>query len=94
MFAACWEKIDGSGLGTAVVAASPAADGAETITGKKKGESHVYLYADKKGPPTITYYAGYGWERAGQITTMQSWQGYLNNFKERIDNPVTVRFDN
>ena len=29
-----------------------------------------------------------------QITTMQSWQGYLNNFKERIDNPVTVRFDN
>jgi hypothetical protein len=30
----------------------------------------------------------------GQITTMQSWQGYLNNFKERIDNPVTVRFDN
>ena len=28
----------------------------------------------------------------GQITTMQSWQGYLNNFKERIDNPVTVKF--
>jgi len=90
--AGCWEKIDKSGLGTAVVVDSPAADASETIAGKKKDEGHIYLYADKKTQPAITYYLGYGWEKAGEITTMQSWQGYLNDFKERIDNPVTVRF--
>jgi len=90
--AGCWETIDKSGLGTAVVVAWPAADASETIASKKKDEGHIYLYADKKARPTITYYLGYGWEKAGEITTMQSWQGYLNDFKERIDNPATVRF--
>ena len=90
--AGCWEIIDDSGLGTAVVVVSPAADASETIAGKKKDESHIYLYADKKTQPAITYYLGYGWEKAGEITTMQSWREYLNNFKERIDNPATVRF--
>ncbi|MCP4625387.1 MAG: DUF4861 domain-containing protein [bacterium] len=88
----CWEKIHDSGLGTAVLVTSPDAGGSKTIASEKKDESHIYLYVDKKAQPAITYYVGYGWEKAGKITTMQSWHAYLNNFRERIDNPVTVRF--
>ena len=89
--AGCWETIDKSGLGTAVIVASPAVNGSDDVVSKKKDEGHIYLIADKESLPVITYYTGYGWERAGQIKTMKSWQGYLDDFKERIDSPVTVQ---
>ena len=77
---------------TAVVVTSPDVQSSKVITGKKKDEGQIYLFADKKTQPNITYYVGYGWERAGDIKTVQSWQRYLNNFKERVDNPVSVKF--
>jgi hypothetical protein len=79
-------------LGTAVVVASPVVGDSEDIASKNKDESCIYLLADKKTRPAITYYTGYGWERAGQITKMKSWQRYLDDFKERIDNQVIVKF--
>ena len=92
--AGCWETIDDSGLGAAAMVISPAVQDSKIISSKEKDESHVYLYVDTVSLPVITYYTGYGWEKAGDIVTMQSWQAYLNNFKECIDNPVSVQFAN
>lgn len=88
----CWEEIDGSGLGTAVLVVSPAAEGMSDVASKLKDEAHIYLIADKGSQPVATYYTGYGWERAGQIKTVKSWREYLVDFKKRVDNPVTVKF--
>lgn len=86
----CWEKIDGQGLGSAAIVAFPAVKSLSIVEGKKKDEGHIYLITDKVAEPTITYYVGYGWEKAGQITTPKSWSAYLQNFKDRIDHPVRV----
>jgi rhamnogalacturonyl hydrolase YesR len=88
----CWEKIEDTHLGTGVLIVSPAAGDSETIASKEKDTSHIYLYADKTEAPAISYYLGYGWEKAGVITTMQSWRDYLSNYKERMDNPVRIQF--
>ncbi|MCF7957922.1 MAG: glycoside hydrolase family 88 protein, partial [Phycisphaerae bacterium] len=90
--AGCWEEIDGSGVGTAVLVASPAVSDSDHVVSKKKDEGHIYLIAEKGSRPLTTYYVGYGWEKAGAIKTMPLWRAYLNDFKDRIDNPVTVRF--
>jgi len=91
--AGCWETIDNSGLGTAVVITSLAVYGSDDVVSKKKDESHIYLIADKDAQPVTTFYVGYGWEKAGDITTVESWREYLNAFKERVDNPVIINYE-
>lgn len=86
----CWEKIDGHYLGTAAIVVSPTVERSKTVASENKDENHIYLITNKATKPAITYYVGYGWERAGQITTVESWQAYLENFKKRIDNPVNI----
>ena len=88
----CWEKIDGKFLGTGVIVSSPAVERSMAVESDTPDESHIYLLTRKTAHPAITHYLGYGWEKAGQITTLESWRAYLENFKQRIDNPVDVSF--
>jgi hypothetical protein len=88
----CWETIDELGLGTAVLVVNPDVKQTMIIGSKDKDESHVFLLADNTPSSVITYYTGYGWEKAGAFTTLETWQTYLENFKTCMDNPVTVQF--
>ena len=90
----CWEKIDGFGLGTGVLVILPPVEAFETLAPKAKDESHIFLYTGKPADASITYYLGYGWEKAGDITTVQSWKDCLESFRQRIDDPVKVRLVN
>ncbi|MEN3326987.1 MAG: hypothetical protein V7638_1794 [Acidobacteriota bacterium] len=38
----------------------------------------------------ITYWAGFGWDRAGQITSADSWKTYVDQFAERLRSPIEV----
>lgn len=38
----------------------------------------------------ITYWAGFAWDRAGQITTAESWKAYVDQFAERLRSPIAV----
>jgi len=40
---------------------------------------------------TITYWAGFAWDRAGQITTAESWKAYVDQFAERLRSPIEVK---
>jgi hypothetical protein len=71
---ACWELIDGSGLGTAVVM-NPT--NMKEVVVKK---DHVLLITSTDGKGQVCYYAGYGWARAGEIKTLAEWQAYLTQF--------------
>ncbi|HEY4425346.1 MAG TPA: DUF4861 family protein [Pyrinomonadaceae bacterium] len=39
----------------------------------------------------ITYWAGFAWDRAGQITTAEGWKTYVDQFAERLRSPIEVR---
>jgi uncharacterized protein DUF4861 len=39
----------------------------------------------------ITYWAGFAWDRAGQITTAESWKAYVDQFAERLRSPIEVK---
>jgi rhamnogalacturonyl hydrolase YesR len=74
---ACWEKIDGYGLGTGVVIAPEKVVEMREIKSQKKYESHAVLITKTDKAGQVNYRAGYGWEKAGTIKTLQDWQNYL-----------------
>lgn len=79
---ACWEELDGFGLGTGVVVDPGSIRSVEVIepVAKDMGHNAVIVNTDAEG--RIVYFAGYGWERAGVIATVDDWQAYLNEFSE------------
>ena len=38
----------------------------------------------------LTYWAGFCWDKAGQITTSDAWKTYLANFARGLACPVEV----
>jgi hypothetical protein len=40
---------------------------------------------------TVTYWAGFCWDKAGHITTPEAWQKYVDEFAEGVAAPVEVR---
>ena len=77
---ACWENLEGAGLGTGV-AMSPS-DIKEIIEMKSTGPDtgHVLIITETDAFGRLVYHAGYGWEKAGAITTEKQWQVYLKAF--------------
>ena len=39
----------------------------------------------------IAWYAGYGWERAGEITSAEEWERYLGGFAAALKAPLVGR---
>lgn len=38
----------------------------------------------------VTYWAGFAWDRAGQITSAESWRSYVDQFAEKLRSPIDV----
>lgn len=38
----------------------------------------------------VSYWAGFAWDRAGRITSAQSWNTYIDQFAERLRSPIEV----
>lgn len=43
----------------------------------------------KPGGP-VSYWAGFAWDRAGKITSAESWRTYVDQFSERLRSPIDV----
>lgn len=43
-----------------------------------------------KNNEPIVYYTGAAWDKAGKITNAKEWFDYLNNFNQKIKNPLVV----
>jgi len=41
-------------------------------------------------PGVATYWAGFAWDRAGQITSAESWKAYVDQFAERLRSPIDI----
>jgi len=86
-----WQPHADSELGTAIVAAQKDfyAWHKVIVTGEKDLDNAYFelKVLDKK----LTYYAGYGWKKAGEFITQEEWEQYLKNFSKRIDSPLIVK---
>lgn len=78
---ATWEVLDNYGLGTAVSVDPQRIESIEIINSngvKDNGHALLVIKTDNQGQ--IEYYAGYGWEKAGVITTAEKWHRYLDAY--------------
>jgi hypothetical protein len=81
-----WEPMHGEDgtTGVGVVLTNPVT--ATSIT-KEQILTHSNII---KGKPFV-YYMGAAWNKAGEITEAAVWEAYLNNFKNTINTPLTVK---
>jgi uncharacterized protein DUF4861 len=58
----------------------------------KPGEDKLnHLVILKPGINTpVTYWAGFAWDRAGKITSAESWKAYVDQFAERLSSPLEM----
>lgn len=77
---ACWEKIDNSGLGTGVVMDPSAIESYKVLKSKTPDESHALFITKTDNKGQVSWWAGYGWERAGEIESAKDWSAYLKDF--------------
>ena len=52
--------------------------------------NHLVVLKTGTAQPVV-YWAGFAWDRAGKITTAQSWNTYVGQFAERLRSPVEVK---
>ncbi|MBU3666580.1 MAG: DUF4861 domain-containing protein [Chthoniobacterales bacterium] len=80
----CWEKIGDSGLGTGVVLAPGFPIETKELAVTEKDKSHALILTATDSQGLVTCYPGYGWEKAGVITTPEAWAGELTAFSKSL----------
>ena len=86
-----WETIDGAGLGTAVTVPPQYIKDYRLVETDRQDEAHALFVVATDADGRFTYYAGYGWEKAGEITTREQWQDYLDRFVETTGTVFPVK---
>jgi hypothetical protein len=75
---ACWEEIEGSDLGTGAMMDPEQIVEIKEVKSEEKDQSHIFIITKTNAEGAVDYKAGYGWEKAGVITTTEEWSNYLN----------------
>jgi hypothetical protein len=67
---------------------------ATIVTGEKLSmdtdKKHLLTHTVAKNNQTVVYYNGSAWSKGNEITTAKAWFNYLNNFKQQLEQPLTV----
>lgn len=85
---ACWETIDGAGLGTgAVLAPTRAFETKEIRKPDTKDASHALLITTTDADGALTAWAGFEWERAGRVKSRKEWIETLSTFAKNLQKP-------
>lgn len=87
-----WQAVDGAGFGTGAIVEHGGRGRIVQLDKKtKKGNSHVLLVTPTDEEGRITWHAGFGWERAGEITSVDQWENYLSTYREPEANPESAK---
>jgi hypothetical protein len=73
-----WELIDDTGVGTGVLMAPERTSQIMHIPSEDKDASHIWLIAATGEDGKLSFRAGFAWEDAGEITTVDEWNEYLD----------------
>jgi unsaturated rhamnogalacturonyl hydrolase len=66
--------------------------GADAESRIVEADNHLLMVEDHSISEPFVYYSGSCWDKNQEFNSFEKWQKYLKNFKERIDNPVTIQF--
>lgn len=83
-----WEPIDDSEVGTGIVVAPGQVQNWWIARTTRKDQSHVFVRL--KPGKQVTYYAGYGWTKAGRFANVAAWETFLAAEARRVASPVEV----
>jgi hypothetical protein len=85
-----WEPIDGTQVGEGVVINPKVVDSAFSHKSEVRDSSHLLIVTQ----PTekLVYYAGFAWEKSGQISNLEDWEKLLERQTRIINTPLEVIF--
>jgi hypothetical protein len=86
-----WETIDDTKLGTGLIA--DPADILQKLEVRTAATDQSHIYLILKHTKKISYYAGFGWEKAGEFYSLSEWNQYLMNFSKKLATPLILKFE-
>ncbi|MDW9379092.1 DUF4861 domain-containing protein [Chryseobacterium sp. JV558] len=84
-----WEKIDDAFVGEGIVVNPQIVEKSIAFTSDVPDESHLYVIT--KPYKTLTYYAGFAWQKSGQVQTQKDWENMLQKQAQIIAKPLVVK---
>ncbi len=84
-----WEKIGDAYVGEGIVADPTTVQSAFANVSKSPDQSNLIVLLQPKS--TIVYYAGFAWEKSGQVKNASDWDAMLERQAEVIANPMEVK---
>ncbi len=88
-----WETIDGAEVGEALVMDPEIIDSVFVHRSKTQDQSNLLVLTQSENQKVI-YYAGFAWEKAGEITTLEEWEAHLEKFSSTLQEPLEVKIVN
>ncbi|MCH7413733.1 DUF4861 domain-containing protein [Belliella sp. R4-6] len=87
-----WEPMSGTEIGTAIVVTSPIEGFLEHVS--EHIDQSQLLVNIRKNKNLVSYFAGFAWDQAGEITTRSEWEKSLLEFSERLKNKPKIEILN
>ncbi|MDQ1857251.1 DUF4861 family protein [Chryseobacterium sp. WLY505] len=84
-----WEKIDDAFVGEGIVIDPKIVEKSLAFTSEIPDESNLYVVT--KPSKVLTYYAGFVWQKSGQVQTQSDWERLLEKQSEIIAKPLVVK---
>jgi len=83
-----WEKIDDAFVGEGIVVNPKIVE--KSVAFKSETPDQSNLLVITKPQKKLTYYAGFAWQKSGQIQTQKDWENILLKQSEIVANPLII----
>lgn len=83
-----WEKIDDAFVGEGIVVDPKIVE--KSIAFKSEIPDQSNLLVVTKPQKKLTYYAGFAWQKSGQIQTQKDWENILQKQSKIVANPLLI----
>lgn len=84
-----WEKIDDAFVGEGIVIDPKIVE--KSIAFKSKAPDQSNLLVVTKPQQKLVYYAGFAWQKSGQVQTQKDWEALLQKQSKIIANPLLIK---
>ncbi|WP_300691290.1 DUF4861 family protein [Chryseobacterium sp.] len=84
-----WEKIDDAFVGEGIVVDPKIVEKSIAYKSDVPDESNLLVVTKPK--KKLTYYAGFAWQKSGQIQTQKDWENILEKQSRMIEKPLVIK---